>query len=472
MICPKCDNNVNKNKTICEKCGTDLSLHKKIIRLSNMYYNQGLERARIRDLSGAIITLKNSLKLNKRNYKARNLLGLIYFETGEVVKALSEWVISKHFKPDNNEAEYYLNAIQNNPGKLESFNNIIKRYNQALLSAKQHNDDIAVIQLKKVISINPNYITALNLLALLYIKNNEYKKAKRYLNRTREIDITNIKTLKYINEIEQQLNQDQNQNKEKDREMSLNDNDVEFSVVPVSSYKEDRPNIMAFINLILGVLIGVVAMYILVIPTIKREYDININNKYAEYNAAIAKQQDQDDVIAALRDEKEEMQGKIDKLNKDIDSIVIPDVNDNLKVYNELFDAIEIYTEGLSTNDNETLLLVADKLSMVDKDMLETTKAKEAYDSLIEVSYPVATNVYYREGYSLYNNNKFEEALEKLLQSYKYDENNIDSIYFLGRSYHRLNDNENAKLYYEMLINNHQDTRRASQAKEKLTSLR
>lgn len=468
MTCPKCDNNVNTNKSICDKCGTDLSINKKIIRLSNMYYNQGLERARIRDLSGAIIALKNSLKLNKKNYNARNLLGLVYFETGEAVKALSEWVISKHFKSENNEAEYYLDAIQSNPNKLESFNNIIKRYNQALLSAKQQNDDIAIIQLKKVISINPNYITALNLLALLYIKNNEYRKARRYLNRTREIDVTNIKTLKYLNEIDQQLNQEQN----KGKDTSLNDKDIEFSVVPVSSYKEDRPNIMAFINLIIGVLIGVIAMYILVIPTIKREYDININKKYAEYNAAISKQQDQDEVIAELRDEKEEMQSKIDKLNKDIDGIVIPDVKDNLKVYNELFDAIETYMEGLPANNNESLLLVAEKLELVDKDMLETIKAKEIYESIRGISYPIATNVYYREGYNLYNSNKFEEALEKLLKSYRYDENNIDSIYFLARSYHRLNDNENAKLYYEMLINDHKDTRRASQAQEKLATLR
>ena len=29
------------------------------------------------------------------NIDARNLLGLVYFETGEVVEALTEWVISK-----------------------------------------------------------------------------------------------------------------------------------------------------------------------------------------------------------------------------------------------------------------------------------------------------------------------------------------------------------------------------------------
>ena len=39
--------------------------------------------------------MKRSLKFNKLNIQARNLLGLVYFETGEAVAALSEWVISK-----------------------------------------------------------------------------------------------------------------------------------------------------------------------------------------------------------------------------------------------------------------------------------------------------------------------------------------------------------------------------------------
>ena len=41
----------------------------------------------------------------KYNIHARNLLGLVYFETGEVVAALSEWVISKNMQPENNIAK-------------------------------------------------------------------------------------------------------------------------------------------------------------------------------------------------------------------------------------------------------------------------------------------------------------------------------------------------------------------------------
>lgn len=50
--------------------------------IANSYYNMGLERARLRDLSGAAECLKKSLHFNKYQTDARNLLGLIYYESG------------------------------------------------------------------------------------------------------------------------------------------------------------------------------------------------------------------------------------------------------------------------------------------------------------------------------------------------------------------------------------------------------
>ncbi len=85
---------VDKDLDYCPKCGCNVLIQKKVDYLSRQYYNLGLEKASVRDLSGAIDCLKQSLIYNKHNIQARNLLGLVYFETGEVVAALSEWVIS------------------------------------------------------------------------------------------------------------------------------------------------------------------------------------------------------------------------------------------------------------------------------------------------------------------------------------------------------------------------------------------
>ena len=146
MICPECGSIVASKRNRCERCGTDLTTFKKVTMLSNMYYNEGLEKAKVRDLSGAILILKKSLELNKRNTNARNLLGLVYYEVGETVSALSEWVISKHFQAENNDADEYMESLQSNPTKLETLNQTIKKYNSALQSAKQGSDDLAIIQ--------------------------------------------------------------------------------------------------------------------------------------------------------------------------------------------------------------------------------------------------------------------------------------------------------------------------------------
>ena len=69
--------------------------------------------------------MKRSLKMNKMNIQARNLLGLVYFETGEVVAALSEWVISKNMMPEGNLASAYIDKLQKNTNRLDMINTSI-----------------------------------------------------------------------------------------------------------------------------------------------------------------------------------------------------------------------------------------------------------------------------------------------------------------------------------------------------------
>ena len=142
-----------ENTYVCPHCGQTDKVLKKIIYSSNWHYNRGLQRARVKDLSGAIVSLTRALKYNKRNTNARNLLGLIYYQMGEIVPALGEWVISVHFQAKGNLAAEYIERIQNNPAKLDAANRVIQRYNQALKYIAQKNDEMAVIELKKVVNI-------------------------------------------------------------------------------------------------------------------------------------------------------------------------------------------------------------------------------------------------------------------------------------------------------------------------------
>ena len=195
---------VDKDLDYCPKCGCNVLIQKKVDYLSRQYYNRGLENASVRDLSGAIDCLKQSLIYNKHNIQARNLLGLVYFETGEVVAALSEWVISKNLQPTRNLASEYINNLQANPNKLAAINETIKKYNHALMLCREGHEDMAAIQLRKILTQNSKLIKGYHLLALIQMKNGEWNKARRILKKAARIDKTNTTTLRFLREVDEQ----------------------------------------------------------------------------------------------------------------------------------------------------------------------------------------------------------------------------------------------------------------------------
>ena len=139
---------------------------KKLVYQSNYWYNDGLKRARIRDMSGAIGSLKKSLQYNSENIAARNLLGLVYYGRGEVGEALVEWILSKNFQSHENIANYYIKKLQENPTELEKVNQAIRKFNQSLDYCYQDGEDLAIIQLKKVVDAHPTFLKAYQLLSL------------------------------------------------------------------------------------------------------------------------------------------------------------------------------------------------------------------------------------------------------------------------------------------------------------------
>ena len=90
MKCVKCGHNVG-NDGFCTGCGFENKHIKKAYNTANYYYNLGLEKANMRDLSGAAACLEKALTYNKSQKDARNLLGLIYYQMGEAGKAYIQW---------------------------------------------------------------------------------------------------------------------------------------------------------------------------------------------------------------------------------------------------------------------------------------------------------------------------------------------------------------------------------------------
>ena len=458
MICPNCKENVSDRMTHCNHCNENLTLYKKITRISNIYYNRGLAKAKVRDLTGAISDLRYSLELNKTNINARNLLGLIYLEVGETVSALSEWVISRHLEPNDNDADRYIDEIQFNPTMLDSLNQAVKRYNNALSFAKQGSDDLAIIQLKRVVALNPGFIRAYQLLALLYMKNNDNERAKSYLFQAAQIDVSNTRTLAYM----KKLLPDKEVAKVVDGSQKPEEN-ISSTIIPISSYQEEKPNIMAFVNLVIGIILGIAVTAFLIMPSIDKGKSGGDNDDI-DYSASLEKYQEQEAEITGLRQEKEDLSKQVEKLQNQIKDIEI--MENDINSYDALFNAISLYNTEMEKYQSERdYNAIADALLLIEEDDYQTESAVHLLESLKEEIYPIVTEDYYRQGHNLYSNFKYEEALVELKKAYEIDPNHVNSIYFIARAYHRLEDYENAAIYYDIIVRDFSDTNRYGDAK-------
>ena len=448
MICYRCNCETGQEQ-ICPICGTDLRMFYKIQRLSNMYYNDGLRMAEVRNLSGAIISLKKSLKFNKYNIDARNLLGLVYYEMGEVVDALSEWVISKSYQQEDNVAGRYLEAIRENRAQLDAINQTIKKYNQALLYCKQDSRDMAIIQLKKVLSLNPKLVKAHQLLALLYLQEEKLEQAKKSLRSAGKIDANNTTTLRYLKEVNTKLREKGGNRKKKEDDLISYQSGNEMIIMP--SRFQDQSLGSTLLYLLIGLLIGALATGFLIVPGIKSKAKQDVKEQVLETNdklnanASIIKAQTEQ--IAQLEEQIKVLQGQAGAAPAQI------------KAYESLLSAYVAYI-------GEDFLLAGTNLESIDSTQLSEA-AKGTYSTLMsEIAEPY-NKALYDAGYQSYTSENYGDAIAKLLPIVKKDPTYRDgyATYYLAQSYRRNGNVEEAKQYYQYIIDNYPGTERANTAK-------
>lgn len=457
MRCYKC-NSVLSDEDYCLKCGADVSVYKIVVKASNSYYNQGLEKARVRDLTGAVTALKTSLSLNKKNIKARNLLGLVYYEMGELAMALSEWVISLNLKQDRNVAEVYIRKVKSNPNKLELINQAARRYNIALAKAKEGGDDVALIQLKKVAATYPKFIRANLLLALIYMKRNEDERALKVLHRVLKIDRNNTLALKYIDEINgASQTQPAAGNEEyyrNSKRKPLSGNDV---ILPRNSYKEPSSGVFTVVYILLGVVIGAALIWFLIVPA-KLQSSQHENNdtikKYSEQLSGYSVE------ITTLEKQNEELTSQLDAANKELEQY--KGDSGETALYAKLVEAVSEY---LANDVDKAALALAD----IDVTQLPTQTAKDLYTTL-EDKCNGGARTFYMAGLNAYNQKNYVDAAKYLEKAYELDNKSVETSYYLAMSYFELNDLENAQKYVDVVNSKFGDTTFAKQLKEYVDS--
>ena len=464
MRCYHCGATLTQHD-FCTACKSDVRQYKLIIEASNRKYNEGLEKAQIRDLTGAVIALKQSLKLNKEHVDARNLLGLIYFETGEVVSALSEWIISKNLQPEKNIANDYISRLQNNQGKLDTYNQATHKFNTALELCHQGSDDLAIIQLKKITSINPNYIKAHLLLALLYMEQEQWDKAQPVLKRVTQIDHGNTQAQRYLREISRMTKQKGGKPRVKAKDSIVRyerDNETIIQPAQVIEPNTSKSTLMGFV---IGFLLGASILFFLVLPgriqSVRSELEdsIRIANESKEAQAA---------TISSL-------ESQVEALTKERDDIVaqygdLYGEDSNEEAVNALISAVSAY---LADSANMDEIRPHMDICVQNETFFEenTNSILGLYNSMKSLTSPVLAEYHYEQGKTAYEVQQYEDAVKELELAVSYYDHNANSMFYLASSYQANGNLDKAKEVYGIVVEQFPGTNRANQAQRALDGM-
>ncbi len=469
MICYRCGCRLTE-KDFCTGCGADVGLYKRILFLSNRFYNDGLEKATVRDLSGAMNSLRQSLKFNKNNVDARNLLGLIYFEIGEVVEALGQWVISKNIRPNKNIADDYINLLQENQSRLDGFNQSLKKYNQSLLYCYQDSKDLAIIQLKKILSVNPKYLRAHQLLALLYIDSEQWEKAKKELVKCSQIDTNNTMTLRYMQEVERMVSPDE-ESKSSPKKL-VSDGVIRYqsgneTIIQPMKTKENK-GVSSLLNLGIGVVIGAAIVFCLVLPariqSVKSTVNQELRTVSEQSDAKTATIDELEQQVSKLSEEKEQLQQELGSYEG---------TDGTLRASDALMMAANAYLTDSSDLEGVATYMEALEVEEQSEDFekYKTDSFETLYNELLTLVGDQLATYYYNRGYESYRSEDYEAAIPDLERAYRYDNTNGDALFYLGNCYRRNNQEDKAKEIYAQVIDNFPDTERASRAETYLAEI-
>lgn len=452
-VCPYCGREVS-TRVRCSACHSEIAWAQKIYEKAEIYYLKGYNEAKIRNLETAASYLRKAVFYNKYHINARNLLGLIYYETGEVGAALKEWIISSSLDKEDLVAAEYIKMVQDAPNALVDCKESISLYNKALSYLEQDHGDVATIRLKKAVKLNPNFVKARVLLALCYIQEKQFRKANEQVKAALEISNDQVEALRYYKLLA--------------KEDTTTVQPYEMGYQPVKANGNangltERKSI--YMRSVMYFALGAVCTGIigvgLVIPSKVDGYKNQVTQlKASEANlqSEIAVlESDQNDELTALKEENE----KLSKDKSQYESEAL-----QLKQQEKLSEAEDLMSEWDYVGAAEAIYSIS-TTSL-------SEESKEEYEQLKADCYMRAASDLFNEAYNLYYQEEYVEAKGKLETALLYEPEEYTarrSLYYLGEIEYQQNSLEQAKSYYEKVINDYPGTNEAYMADSRIEEI-
>jgi len=257
-----------------------------------------------------------------------------------------------------------LNEIQNNSSRLEAINQTIKKYNQALAYCRQDSRDLAIIQLKKVLSLNPKLVKGHQLLALLYMQEGKYDLANKALRNAAKVDANNTTTLRYQNEVKQKL-QENNSKKKKNDDLISYQSGNDTIIMPANF--KDNSALHTILNIVIGVALGIAITVFLLLPGIRQKSKSESNEALKAVNDTLSTKEQ---TISSLESKVKELTKEAKEAKQSSES-----VESKMTSYEQLLNSFASY----AASDMETAGNALESIEVSDLSDSAKTVYNEVY---------------------------------------------------------------------------------------------
>lgn len=297
------------------------------------------------------------------------------------------------------------------------------------------------------------------MLALLYIRGSNYSKAKKLLNAILVVDHNNTLALRYLKEINGELPTKKKETTHKKRVVveskPLNGNEA---IIPRSSYKEPSNGAITVINILVGIAIGAALIWFLILPSrnqgIMEEKNREIRELSEQLSSGNVELNSLEAQLKVVTSERDSLQQRLDQIGG---------TDGNNKLLTAVIDSANYYIANMKTE-------AAEAIADIDVSSLPTEGAKALYNTLSEETMINAATDLYNQGMTAYYRNDFEKAIDFYTRSFKCDKTKVDAIYYMAKSYVSLADVDNAKQYYNQIINDFSTSRYVTEAQDYVNS--
>ena len=291
------------------------------------------------------------------------------------------------------------------------------------------------------------------------MKMDQYDKARAELEAVLDIDRTNTRTLRYLKELDDAEGKRPRRQNRKEEEIQTSKDSIAYTsgnetiIQPIGV--KDNTGLHSVLNVAIGIAIGVAVMWFLILPAHQQMTSSELNDAVAEYSDQL---ESKTAALASLEAEMESVKAESEAAVQ-----MAGEATDKLNAQEGLLKAYRLFTE---TDPAGAL----EQLESMDKETL-TDDGKVLYDSLFSQVGAEAVADLYKTGYDAYRAKDYTAAVEALERCYNLDRTNGDALYFLARSCHGAGDTEKAKTYYQKVIDEYPNTKKATDSARYLAGL-